>query len=168
MMRRGLLGFNALATGAFLGVTQWGVYLFLSSFMASTAMVYLATTLSWMTGSAIASVAPLRGAEVVWLAAATLAYIAVFLQATAHPHDLRWLPVLLLAVSVIGAYAGLFFRLRGERVGRLNLLFLLENCGFIVGTIAVFLACAIGGFTYVVLMPLPLAVLAALTSRQWI
>lgn len=162
-MRRLALGVNAIATGLLLGVLQWGVYLFLSSYMASTAIVYLATTVAWLAGGLVGLAASAR-ADALWIWAALLAYYAVYLQSVAHPHDLRWLPPLLVAVAAVGSYGGVFVRLRAPCYPRVKWMFVLETLGFLAGMWLVFGACVRGGMAAVVALPAPLAAAAALSA----
>lgn len=159
-----IAGVNAVVTGLLLGVLQWGVYLFLSSFMASTAIVYLATTVAWLAGGLFGLMATGTRVDALWVWSALLAYYAVYLQSLEHAHDLRWLPVLLCAVAVVGSYGGAFVRLRAPRFARVKWLFFLENCGFLAGMWLVFAACIAGGMAAVVALPAPLALLTVLTA----
>ena len=130
-----LAGVNIALTGAFFGVLQWGAFFLLQSYLASTAMIYLLATTVWLVGSLVGLVAPGQRGEALWLLAATGAYYALDGVARANPYDLRFLPLLLLFVAVMGAYAGRFFRFRRGALGHAKWLFFVENTGFVGGMI---------------------------------
>lgn len=130
-----LAGINIALTGAFFGLLQWGAFFLLQSYLASTAIIYLLATSLWLLGSLAGLALPGRRGEIGWLAAATAAYYALQWVAKANPYDLRFLPLLLLFVASMGAYAGRFFRFRRGVLGNSKWLFFIENTGFVAGMV---------------------------------
>ena len=133
LSRRALLLANALVTGVLLGVLQWSVIFLLSSYLASTALVYLLATCVWLAGSLVGMVMPGRRHEVVWLGGAVACFYLLRALVVAHPYALSWLWVLLPLVAGMGAYAGRFFRARAPLFPSARWLLFTENTGFVVG-----------------------------------
>jgi len=156
-------GANAVVTGALLGVLQWGVLVWLSSYLSSTALVYLLSTAVWLVGSVAGLLAPGRRLEGAWLAAAMAAHAACRALAVAHPYDLSALPALLACVAVMGAYAGRFFRFRAPAFRKVKWLLFLENTGFVLGLLGAVLALFVLGERALVLLPWPLFAVALAT-----
>ena len=127
-----LLVVNVLATGVMLGILQWSVFFLLQSFLASTAIVYLLATAVWLLGSLLGMVLPGRQ-EALWLAGCVGCFYGFRAVAEAHTYALAWLPLLLLLVAGMGAYAGRFFRCRAAAFPATKWLFFLENTGFVAG-----------------------------------
>jgi hypothetical protein len=156
-------GANAVVTGALLGVLQWGVLVWLSSYLSSTALVYLLSTAVWLVGSVAGLLAPGRRLEWAWLAAAMAAHAACRALAVAHPYDLSALPALLACVAVMGAYAGRFFRFRAPAFRKVKWLLFLENTGFVLGLLGAVVALFVLGERALVLLPWPLFAAALAT-----
>lgn len=154
---------NPVVTGALLGLLQWGVLVWLSSYLSSTALVYLLSTAVWLIGSAAGLLAPGRGFEWAWLTAAMAAHAACRALAVAHPYDLSALPGLLACVAVMGAYAGRFFRFRARAFREVKWLLFLENTGFVLGLLGAVLALFFVGERALVLLPWPLFAVALAT-----
>lgn len=154
---------NAVVTGALLGLLQWGVLVWLSSYLSSTALVYLLSTAVWLVGSVAGLLAPGRGLEWAWLTAAMAAHAACRALAVAHPYDLSALPALLACVAVMGAYAGRFFRFRAPAFREVKWLLFLENTGFVLGLLGAVLALFVLGERALVLLPWPLFAVALAT-----
>ena len=127
---------NVAATGVLFGLLQWGAFFQLQSFLASTALVWLAATITWLAGSLIGLLLKTSWHEAYWILATISAYLSLIWLARWHPYDFAWMPVLLGCVLVMGAYAGRFFLLRERVFGRVKWLFFIENTGFVVGSIA--------------------------------
>jgi hypothetical protein len=156
---------NAVVTGVLLGLVQWGVLVWLASYLSSTALVYLLSTAVWLGGSVFGLMAPGRGFEWAWLGAAMLAYAACRAVAVAHPYDLSVLPGLLLCVAVMGAYAGRFYRFRARCFANVKWLFFLENTGFVLGFIVAVAALFVWGEPALSTLPWGVAALALVTAR---
>ena len=156
-------GTNAVVTGALLGVLQWGVLVWLASYLSSTALVYLLNTTVWLVGSVAGLLAPGRRFEWAWLAAAMAAHAACRALAVSHPYDLSALPALLACVAVMGAYAGRFFRFRAPAFPKVKWLLFLENTGFVLGLLGAVLALFVLGERALVLLPWPLFAVALAT-----
>jgi hypothetical protein len=156
-------GTNAVVTGALLGVLQWGVLVWLSTYLSSTALVYLLSTAVWLVGSVAGLLAPGRRLEWAWLAAAMGAHAACRALAVAHPYDLSALPALLACVAVMGSYAGRFFRFRAPAFRKVKWLLFLENTGFVLGLLGAVLALFVLGERALVLLPWPLFAVALAT-----
>jgi hypothetical protein len=156
---------NAVVTGVLLGLVQWGVLVWLASYLSSTALVYLLSTAVWLAGSVFGLLARGRGFEWAWLGSAMLAYAACRALAAARPYDLSVLPVLLLFVAVMGAYAGRFYRFRAPCFGHVKWLLFLENTGFVLGLLLAVLALFVWGERALYTLPWPVAALALATAR---
>ena len=109
-----MLWSNVALSGGWFGVLQWCAFFLLQSYLASTAIVYLLATSVWLVGSVAGLVWGGRGRERTWIATAVAGYYGLRALAVAHPYDMRWLPLLLAGVAVMGAYAGRFFRYRRQ------------------------------------------------------
>lgn len=131
--RPALIAANVAATGLGFGVLQWCIFLLLQSYMASTAMVFLVASAAWLAGSLAGLALPHGRHELAWLAGSFAAYFALRAAAMAWPFQLAVLPLLLVGVALVGAYAGRFFRLRAAAFGRVKWLFVLENTSFVMG-----------------------------------
>ena len=156
---------NAVVTGVLLGVVQWGVLVWLASYLSSTALVYLLSTAVWLGGSVFGLLLRGRGFEWAWLAAAMTAYSACRAVAATHPYDLSVLPALLLCVAVMGAYAGRFYRFRAACFANVKWLFFLENTGFVLGLLVAVAALFVWGEPALWTLPWGLAALALGTAR---
>jgi hypothetical protein len=156
---------NAVVTGVLLGLVQWGVLVWLASYLSSTALVYLLSTAVWLGGSVFGLLARGRGFEWAWLGSAMLAYAACRALAAARPYDLSILPALLLCVAVMGAYAGRFYRFRAPSFGSVKWLFFLENTGFVLGLLLAVLALFVWGEPALYILPWPVAAIALATAR---
>ncbi len=162
-LSRGWYWTHVAVTGAYFGALQWSAFFLLQSYLASTATVYLLATLAWLGGSLAGLAAPGRAREGWWLAVSVSAYLFLFQWARAHPYELQWLPVLLVAVAGMGGYAGRFFRFRATGGEGSQRLFFTENTGFVAG---MFLTVAILyriGDRGLLLIPLAGAALCAVT-----
>lgn len=157
-------GLNIALTGAFFGVLQWGAFFLLQSYLASTAIIYLLATSVWLLGSLAGLALPGRRGEAAWLATATAAYYALQWVAKANPYDLRFLPLLLLFVAAMGAYAGRFFRFRRAALGTAKWLFFIENTGFVLGMVFTVVALFWTGESLLQLAPAVGAGLCLLTA----
>ncbi len=154
---------NAVVTSVLLGLMQWGVLVWLASYLSSTALVYLLSTAVWLCGSVFGLLARGRGLEWAWLAAAMIAYSACRAVAVAHPYDLSVLPSLLLCVAVMGAYAGRFYRFRAPCFGNVKWLLFLENTGFVLGFLSAVLALFVWGERALWTVPWGVAAIALAT-----
>lgn len=160
-----LLSANAVATGVLLGAMQWSVFFLLQSYLASTAVVYLLATVVWLAGSVAGMALPGRR-EPLFLAVAVASFYLLRAAATAHPYKLAWLPLLLLFVAGMGAYAGRFFRLRAAVFPKAKWLFFLENTGFVTGMLATALALFWMGDTWFSVAPISLALITVATGKD--
>ena len=131
---------NLVLTGVFLGVLQWSAFFQLQSNLAATALVWLLATVAWLGGSLIGLMVPGPDRETLWLTTSTAGFYLLCHLAGAHVYDLRWLPLLLACVVVMGGYAGRFFRCRQSAPGGARRLFTLENTGFVAGMVLSVLA----------------------------
>jgi hypothetical protein len=165
--RRLVLGANAVATGVLLGTMQWSVFFLLQSYLASTAIVYLLATCVWLLGSLAAMALP-GGRERLWLAGAVAAFYLFRGLAVSHPYALGWLPVLLLLVAGMGAYAGRFFRERAGVFARTKWLFFWENTGFIAGMATTAVALYWTGEAWFTVAPIAAAALVVATGRVFL
>jgi hypothetical protein len=139
-LRFHLGGANIVLTGVFLGVLQWSAFFQLQSNLAATALVWMLATVAWLSGSLIGLLAPGSDREAAWLVATTAGFYLLRHLSAAHVYDLRWFPMLLACVVVMGGYAGRFFRCRQSAPGGARRLFTLENTGFVAGMILSVLA----------------------------
>jgi hypothetical protein len=161
-----LAGVNFVLTGVFLGVLQWSAFFQLQSNLAATALVWMLATVAWLLGSLVGLVVPGPDRETGWLAATTAGFYGLRFLASAHVYDLRWLPVLLGCVVIMGGYAGRFFRCRQAAPGGAQRLFTLENTGFVVGMIvSVFSLYWLSEFAFAML-PAALALACFATAPQ--
>jgi hypothetical protein len=156
---------NAALTGSLLGLMQWGVLVWLSSYLSSTALVYLLSTAVWLVGSVFGLLLPGRGAEAAWLGAALLAYAACRTLAAARPYDLATLPFLLLLVAVMGAYAGRFYRFRAPSFANVKWLLFFENTGFVGGLLVAVVGLYFWGEPALLGLPFLVAAAALGTAR---
>jgi hypothetical protein len=157
-------GLNAVVTGVLLGLLQWGVLVWLASYLSSTALVYLLSTVIWLGGSVFGLLARGRGFEWAWLGAAMAAYAACRALAAARPYDLSVLPALLLCVAVMGAYAGRFYRFRAPCFANVKWLLFLENTGFVLGLLVAVAALFVFGERALWTLPWGFAALALATA----
>jgi hypothetical protein len=155
---------NALATGVLLGTLQWIVFFLLQSYLASTAVVYLLATCVWLAGSLVGMVAPGKR-EPLWLGGALVSFYVFRALASAHPYAFGWLPVLLVLVAGMGAYAGRFFRCRAGVFPSTKWLFFLENTGFVAGMVTTAVALYWTGDAYFVVAPAVAAAAVVVTGR---
>lgn len=160
-----LASINIAATGVLLGLLQWSAFFLLQSYLASTAVVYLLATTVWLCGSVAGLLIPGSGREPLWLGGAAAAYYAMRALASAHPYDFRYLPLLLLCVAAMGAYAGRFFRYRGKAPGGAKWLFFIENTGFVTGMALTVIALFWFGDSFLGVAPAIAAVFCLATSR---
>ena len=163
--RRAALVANALSTGVLLGTLQWSVFFLLQSYLASTAVVYLLATCVWLLGSLVGMVAPGKR-EPLWLAGALGCFYVFRALASAHPYAFGWLPVLLVLVAGMGAYAGRFFRCRAGVFPSTKWLFFLENTGFVTGMVMTAVALYWTGDAYFGIAPLVCAGAVVGTGRS--
>ena len=159
------LAANALATGVLLGTLQWIVFFLLQSYLASTAVVYLLATCVWLAGSLVGMVVPGQR-EPLWLGGAIACFYLFRALATAHPYAFAWLPVLLVLVAGMGAYAGRFFRCRAGVFPSTKWLFFLENTGFVTGMVITAVALYWTGDSYFAVAPLVGAAAVVVTGRS--
>jgi hypothetical protein len=154
-------------TGLFLGTLQWSVFFLLQSYLASTAMVYLLATCVWLTGSLAGMVIPGRR-EPLWLGGAVASFYLFRFIAEGHPYALGWLPLLLVLVLGMGAYAGRFFRCRAGVFPSAKWLFFLENTGFVGGMACTAVALYWTGDTWFAIAPLLAAAAVVATGRPFL
>lgn len=143
---------NVVATGVLLGILQWSTFFLLQSYIASTAIIYLLATTVWLLGSLLGMLLPGRP-EALWLGGSLAAFYGLRALATANPYDLSYLPLLLLLVAGMGAYAGNFFRRRARAFGSAKWLFFLENTGFVAGILLTTIALYYSGAAFFGIAP---------------
>ena len=162
---RALLIANAFATGVLLGILQWSVFFLLQSYLASTAVIYLLATCVWLLGSLVGLA--VRGRqEVLWLGATIGCFYALRAVAAAHPYAFTHLPLLLLFVAGMGAYAGRFFRCRAGRFASAKWLFFLENTGFVAGMVLTAIALYWTGDSFFGLAPAAAVAVVLITGAD--
>ncbi len=158
-----LVGLNALVVGAFFAALQWCSFCLLQSYLASTAIVYMMTTVAWLFGGLLGLLIPSPALEVAWFMTATMAYYALLYLTLAHLYDYSYLAPQLIIVMVMGGYAGRFFKTRSARFQSVKWLFFLENTGFLVGTIGSALALFFYGYDALILTPVSIGICVLLT-----
>ncbi len=161
---RTVLSLNALVAGAFFASLQWCAFCLLQSYLASTALVYLMTTVAWLLGGLLGLLLPGPAREYIWLMAATLSYYMLLYLTTAHLYDYSYLAPQLLLVIVMGGYAGRFFKTRACCFPSVKWLFFLENTGFLLGTLGAVFVLFWFGQNALICTPVILCVLVLLTN----
>lgn len=159
-----LIVINIAVTGAYFGLLQWATFFVLQSSFAATAMVYLLATVVWLIGSVLGLTLSGPRNEVWWWGFATLGYYALLGVGRIRPFDLSVLPLLMLFVAGMGAYAGRFFRYRRGLLPRTKHLFLVENTGFIVGMLATVSALFWAGESFLLFAPAVVATVCVGTA----
>jgi hypothetical protein len=131
----------ATTMGALFAALQSGCFFELQFRMTAAYPSYLAVTVGWLVGS----VAGLRvgrrqdgRGRSAWLAASLAAYYLLLLALRALAYRVEWLPLLGLAIVIMGMQAGHFFAANRTLLPTASRLFLWENNGFVIGWIGAF------------------------------
>lgn len=153
---------NILATGLLLGLLQWASFLQVQALVSATAGVHAACLAAWLAGSLLGLALGKRGPEQAWLAAAVVAYLGLVALARSGPGCPAEAPAPFAAC--MGAYAGCFFRRRGDAPGcDPGRLLALEGAGAAAGLALAAAGTALGGEAFLLAGPTAAALPCALT-----
>lgn len=156
----------ALISGLHFALLQFGYVLLLQMNLSSTYLTYMIISLSWITGSLLGlwwkTLNPLPA-----LATGIASYYLIYTVIALHPFEAFILPLSAMGIMLTGLWAGRFFVILIPLFEKTDQLFLMENNGFILGIMAIFLGFSLFGTHFMLWAP-SMTSLLLLASSRWL
>ena len=151
-------------SGLHFALLQFGYLLLLQMNFSSTYLTYMIISLAWITGTLIGlwwkNLNP-----IIALTAGISSYCLIFALIVSNPFSPLILPLSSLGVAITGLWAGRFFIVMLPAFKDVDQLFFLENNGFILGIIAIFLGFTLLGIGFILWAPLGSAAILLLRFK---